>query len=92
MSERKYLVANGDLRLSANQKCWPEQQKMEVALTKALKDEGDKFGPARKDIEDRLAELKTARESGEPDKIEKAVVLSKRPHKYEVLGKRIDKK
>ena len=35
-----YLVANGDLRLSANQKCWPEQQKMEVALTKALKDEG----------------------------------------------------
>ncbi len=34
-----YLVANGDLRLSANQKCWPEQQKMEATLTKALKDE-----------------------------------------------------
>ena len=26
------LVANGDLRLSANQKCWPEQAKMEEAL------------------------------------------------------------
>src|SRR5436309_687919 len=23
------LIANGDLRLSANQKCWPEQEKME---------------------------------------------------------------
>jgi hypothetical protein len=31
-----YLVANGDLRLSANQKCWPEQAKMEAALSKAL--------------------------------------------------------
>jgi cyclophilin family peptidyl-prolyl cis-trans isomerase len=29
---------------------------------------------------------------GTPDKIEKAVVVSKRPHKYEVLGKRLDKK
>lgn len=35
-----YLVANGDLRLSANQKCWPEQAKMEKALEAALKAEG----------------------------------------------------
>ena len=35
-----YLVANGDLRLSANQKCWPEQAKMEAALTSALRAEG----------------------------------------------------
>ena len=35
-----YLVANGDLRLSANQKCWPEQAKMEAILAKALKGEG----------------------------------------------------
>src|SRR5690349_19713634 len=35
-----YLLANGDLRLSANQKCWPEQAKMEAILTKALKAEG----------------------------------------------------
>src|SRR3954452_6817512 len=35
-----YLVANGDLRLSANQKCWPEQARMEAILTKALKAEG----------------------------------------------------
>jgi len=35
-----YLVANGDLRLSANQKCWPEQAKMEAALTRALAAEG----------------------------------------------------
>src|SRR5882672_11000457 len=35
-----YLLANGDLRLSANQKCWPEQARMEGILTKALKAEG----------------------------------------------------
>ena len=29
---------------------------------------------------------------GTPDKIEKATVISKRPHKYEILGKRLDKK
>ncbi len=31
------LVANGDLRLSANQRCWAAQQKMEYALTAAVK-------------------------------------------------------
>lgn len=35
-----YLVASGDLRLPANQQCWPEQAKMEEALAKALKAEG----------------------------------------------------
>jgi hypothetical protein len=30
------LVANGDLRLSANQKCWPAQAEMEATLTSAL--------------------------------------------------------
>jgi hypothetical protein len=35
-----YLVCSGDLRLSANQQCWPEQAKMEAALAKALKAEG----------------------------------------------------
>ena len=35
-----YLMANGDLRLSANQKCWPEQARMEAVLTKALRAEG----------------------------------------------------
>ena len=35
-----YLMANGDLRLSANQKCWPEQSKMEATLSRALKAEG----------------------------------------------------
>lgn len=35
-----YLVANGDLRLAANQKCWPEQARMEAALARALKAEG----------------------------------------------------
>ncbi|MGZ5528838.1 MAG: fucose isomerase, partial [Limisphaerales bacterium] len=33
-------MSNGDLRLSANQKCWPEQAKMEAALGGALKAEG----------------------------------------------------
>ena len=35
-----YLIANGDLRLSANQRCWAEQARMEALLTKALKAEG----------------------------------------------------
>jgi len=35
-----YLVCSGDLRLSANQQCWPEQAKMEAALCRALKAEG----------------------------------------------------
>jgi hypothetical protein len=35
-----YLMASGDLRLSANQQCWPEQAKMEAILSKALKAEG----------------------------------------------------
>ena len=34
------LVASGDLRLSANQTCWPAQKAMEEALAKALKAEG----------------------------------------------------
>ncbi|MCP5515857.1 MAG: fucose isomerase [Verrucomicrobiales bacterium] len=39
-AHRAYLVANGDLRLSANQKCWAEQSKMEATLGAALKAEG----------------------------------------------------
>jgi hypothetical protein len=39
-SQTVYLVANGDLRLSANQKCWPAQEKMEAALIAFLKSEG----------------------------------------------------
>jgi len=34
------LVANGDLRLSANQKCWPAQQELEQALTRAVESHG----------------------------------------------------
>jgi L-fucose isomerase-like protein len=30
------LIASGDLRLSANQKCWPAQQEMEQQLTSAI--------------------------------------------------------
>ena len=31
-----YLVASGDLRLAANQQCWPAQQQMEQQLSDAL--------------------------------------------------------
>ena len=31
-----YLMSNGDLRLSANQKCWPEQAKMEAEESTAV--------------------------------------------------------
>jgi hypothetical protein len=34
------LVANGDLRLTANQKCWPEQAKMEQALGEVIAEMG----------------------------------------------------
>ena len=39
-SKHVYLVCSGDLRLAANQKCWPEQAKMETALALAFKAEG----------------------------------------------------
>jgi hypothetical protein len=35
-----YLVANGDLRLSANQKCWPVQAEVEAAVTAAIRARG----------------------------------------------------
>jgi hypothetical protein len=34
------LIANGDLRLSANQKCWPAQAEMEAALSAAIGNAG----------------------------------------------------
>ena len=38
-----YLIASGDLRISANRVCWPEQAKMETALGNALAAEGWKI-------------------------------------------------
>ena len=35
-----FLVANGDLRLSANQKCWPVQVEVEEAVFKAVQTRG----------------------------------------------------
>jgi hypothetical protein len=40
MPETIYLIANGDLRLSANQKCWPAQQEVEEAVMAAVRAEG----------------------------------------------------
>lgn len=40
MSETIYLVANGDLRLSANQKCWPAQEQAEAAVIAAIEKQG----------------------------------------------------
>jgi L-fucose isomerase-like protein len=39
-SNQVLLVASGDLRLSANQVCWPAQAEMEQSLAAALKAEG----------------------------------------------------
>ena len=36
MSKTVIMIANGDLRLSANQVCWPAQQQVEQAVTKAI--------------------------------------------------------
>lgn len=35
-NKQVYLMANGDLRLSANQNCWPAQHEMEQAIGKAV--------------------------------------------------------
>jgi L-fucose isomerase-like protein len=34
------IVANGDLRLSANQKCWPAQERVEAAVMAAIRNSG----------------------------------------------------
>lgn len=34
------LIASGDLRLDANRTCWPEQQKVERAVTRAIEQQG----------------------------------------------------
>jgi hypothetical protein len=39
-SETIYLVASGDLRLSANQNCWPAQERVESAVIAAVEREG----------------------------------------------------
>jgi hypothetical protein len=40
MPDTVYLIANGDLRLAANQKCWPAQEKTEAAVIQAIRNEG----------------------------------------------------
>jgi hypothetical protein len=40
MLDHVILIASGDLRLSANQKCWPAQQRVEAAVTAAIEKEG----------------------------------------------------
>lgn len=40
MSETIYLIANGDLRLSANRNCWAAQQNAEQAIMDAIRREG----------------------------------------------------
>lgn len=39
-SKQVYLIASGDLRLSANQMCWDAQKEMEASLTKAVEAAG----------------------------------------------------
>ena len=43
MTKTIQLVASGDLRLSANQVCWPAQAAMEKALGAAISAEGFKL-------------------------------------------------
>ena len=40
MSEPVFLVASGDLRLAANQKCWPAQELVEAAVAGAVRRAG----------------------------------------------------
>src|ERR1700693_3215820 len=40
MAEPVILIASGDLRLAANQKCWPAQSRAEEAVMQAIRREG----------------------------------------------------
>jgi hypothetical protein len=40
MGKEIVLIANGDLRLSANQKCWPAQAETEGKVIAAIEREG----------------------------------------------------
>jgi hypothetical protein len=40
MSKSVVLIASGDLRLSANRVCWPAQERVEAAVTKAIENCG----------------------------------------------------
>jgi len=40
MSEPVFLIASGDLRLSANQKCWPAQESVEASVIAAIGNTG----------------------------------------------------
>jgi len=40
MSDTVLMVASGDLRLSANQLCWPAQAQAEEAVSNAIRREG----------------------------------------------------
>ena len=45
MPETVVLIANGDLRLSANQRCWPAQARVEEAVMNAIRREGHDGAP-----------------------------------------------
>jgi hypothetical protein len=40
MTDNVFLIANGDLRLSANQNCWAAQERVEQAVMMAVRREG----------------------------------------------------
>ena len=40
MPDPVFFIANGDLRLSANQKCWPAQERVEAAVVEAIQRSG----------------------------------------------------
>ena len=54
MPDPVILIASGDLRLAANQKCWPAQERVEAAVTDAVRRAGrdvrraHPFDPAKK--------------------------------------------
>ncbi len=50
MSKEVVVIASGDLRLSANQVCWPAQEKVEAALVNAIENFG--FTPKRAHVFD----------------------------------------
>ena len=69
MPETVIVIANGDLRLSANQKCWPAQALAEEAVMHAIRGEGMQSAAAIPAIPKRATALSTARNSdgGVPD-------------------------
>ena len=81
-----YLLASGDLRLLANQKCWDAQASMESLLAQALKNSGSELirAHAYDPEKQHLIELR----SGTSDNSRRATIISEMAIKNQLYFER----